>query len=101
MAGKWALPILRELADGPKGHNELLRALHVEHRSLDRALRRLEDARVVSRDVQPTPLRVRYRLTPGARPLLLELSELADVWRDHCRAGEGGRRWPRGGSNAP
>lgn len=84
MAAKWVLPILRELTGGPKGHNELMRAVGVEHKSLDRTLRRLAVAHMVSREVQPTPLRVRYRLTPQAESLLVALGDLAAEWRDLC-----------------
>jgi DNA-binding HxlR family transcriptional regulator len=81
LSGKGTLAVLHELAGGPKRHNELARALGVEHKPLDRTLRRLQDARLVLREVHPVRLQVRYRLAPEARPVLSMLDELARAWR--------------------
>lgn len=81
LSGKGTLAVLHELADGPRRHNELARALGVEHKTLDRTLRRLQDARLVLREVHPVRLQVRYRLAPEAGPVLGRLAELARAWR--------------------
>lgn len=84
---KGTLPILEELVDGPKRHNELARGLGIDHKSLDRTLRRLQAARLVVREVQPVPLRVTYRLAPEAEPLLPALNDLGRAWHTLRRRG--------------
>ncbi|MQA84604.1 MAG: ArsR family transcriptional regulator [Streptosporangiales bacterium] len=82
ISGKWVLVVLVELAKGPKRHNELARETGLEQKPLDRALRRLEEAGLVARNVSTTesPPRVRYRLTSQAEELLGPLGELAGWW---------------------
>ncbi len=82
IALKWVLPVLRELTQGPKGHNELMRELNVEHKPLIRTLRRLEAAQLVAREIQPTPLRVHYHLTPQSDSLLEALEVLSAAGRE-------------------
>lgn len=78
---KGSLEVIDELMDGPKRHNELARVLGIDHKPLDRTLRRLQTAGLVVREVQPDPLRVSYRLAPEAKRLLPALNELAKAWR--------------------
>lgn len=83
LARKWVIAVLAELADGPKRHNELARAIGAEHRPLDRALAQLQNADLIERevDVARQPLRVQYRLTPRAVAVRRPLAELADWWQ--------------------
>src|SRR4051812_46386020 len=83
IASKWALPVVAQLSTGPKRHNELCRALDVDHKQLGRALGRLQDAQLVSRktDVTGQPVQVWYQLTRCGRelvPLLLALGTWSD-----------------------
>lgn len=84
LSSKWILAVVAELALEPKGHNDLARATGVlDHKSLDRALRRLETAGLVHRTVRNPPHsspRVSYRLTDKAYALLPLLQELASWW---------------------
>lgn len=84
LARKWVIPVLVKLADGPKRHNELARAIGAEHRPLDRVLAQLLSAGLIEREVEVArqPLRVRYRLTPHAAAVRPPLAELGNWWRD-------------------
>jgi DNA-binding HxlR family transcriptional regulator len=96
LSGKGTLPVLIELACGARRHNELARVLDVDHKTLDKTLRRLQEARLVIREVTPAPLRVDYRLAPHARTVLLAIDDLATVWKSITHAGPDGpaRRRP-------
>jgi DNA-binding HxlR family transcriptional regulator len=100
---KGTLEVIDELMDGPKRHNELARVLGIDHKPLDRTLRRLQAARLVVREVQPVPLRVSYRLAPEAKRLLPALNELAKAWRalDRCHPASDGRPAPKGTRRTP
>lgn len=100
---KGTLEVIDKLVDGPKRHNELARVLGIDHKPLDRTLRRLQAARLVVREVQPVPLRVSYRLAPEARPLLPALNALARAWHGlgPCRSVGDGRPGPNGNGRTP
>ncbi|MEE6261918.1 winged helix-turn-helix transcriptional regulator [Plantactinospora sonchi] len=100
---KGTLEVIDKLVDGPKRHNELARVLGIDHKPLDRTLRRLQAARLVVREVQPVPLRVSYRLAPEAIPLLPVLNALATAWHalGRCRSAGEGRPRPNGNGHAP
>jgi DNA-binding HxlR family transcriptional regulator len=93
---KGVLPVLEELTCGVRRHNELARAVKVDHKTLDKTLRRLQDAHLVVREVHPVPLRVNYRLTAHAKGVLHAVAGLATVWRSvPCvRPETGERRYP-------
>src|SRR4051812_40846623 len=76
IASKWTLSVMAELSGGPKRHNELSRALNVDHKQLGRVLRRLQQARVVCRETDAARTPCRYRLTRSGRDLLPLLTEL-------------------------
>jgi DNA-binding HxlR family transcriptional regulator len=96
LSPKWVLPVLTELADGAKGHNELARAVGTVHRQLDRVLDRLVEAGLVERivDVSRQPLRVRYALSAGGHAAQEPLDELARWWRKYVEPGPGTNQSP-------
>jgi DNA-binding HxlR family transcriptional regulator len=69
---KWSVLLLVLLAEGPRGFNELDRAVHdLSRRILVRALRQLERDGLVRRDVRPgRVVRVEYATTDLGRSLL-------------------------------
>jgi DNA-binding HxlR family transcriptional regulator len=85
LSGKWVLAVVAELADEPRGHNDLARATGVlDHKPLDRALHRLERAGLVDRtvyDPHHSAPRVHYSLTDKGRSLLPLIQVLASWWR--------------------
>ena len=94
LSSKGVLSVLEELACGAKRHNELARAVKVDHKTLDKTLRRLQDAQLVVREVHPVPLRVNYRLTAHANGVMHAVAGLATVWRTCGRSEAGDRRYP-------
>ena len=84
LSAKWTLAVVAELASAPKGHNDLARATGVlDHKSLDRALHRLESAGLVDRavrDPERSAPRVIYQLTERAYSLLPLICKLASWW---------------------
>lgn len=102
LSGKGALPVLAELACGARRHNELARAVKVDHKTLDKTLRRLQEAKLVVREVHPAPLRVNYRLTAHAGGVLLAVADLAAVWQTvTCVRPETGNRRYQGPALRP
>lgn len=84
---KWAAQVLGALADGPRRHNELLRAVdHGIHPTvLDGTLRHLEQAGLVWREASTdTPPATWYTLTDLARSLMDQIAALAR-WADDNR----------------
>jgi DNA-binding HxlR family transcriptional regulator len=84
---KWAVQILGALADGPRRHNELLRAVdHGIHPTvLDGTLRHLEHAGLLRREASTgSPPATWYQLTDLARSLLEQIAGLAR-WSDDNR----------------
>lgn len=65
LGSKWSFHVLRLLADGPRGFNEMKRSLHgVTAKTLSRRLKELRCAGVVDKRVKPTsPPTTSYRLT--------------------------------------
>lgn len=82
LGGKWVIPIIEVLSARPRRHGELRRALGpaVHEKVLTETLRRMEDARLVDREVQPglSPT-VLYGLTELGLSLLEPMRHLA-VW---------------------
>lgn len=84
---KWAVPVLGALADGPRRHNELLRAVGcgIHPTVLDGTLRHLEQAGLVRREASTgTPLASWYQLTDLSRSLMDRIACLAQ-WADEQR----------------
>jgi DNA-binding HxlR family transcriptional regulator len=85
---KWVLYIIRSLLEGPRGFNELARAVGgVNTTTLAARLERLEREGIVTKTIESTmPPRTRYRLTPGGLALQ-EVIEAIDRWaRSHLRS---------------
>jgi DNA-binding HxlR family transcriptional regulator len=117
IASKWTLSVMAELSEGPKRHNELSRALNVDHKQLGRALRRLQQARVVCREADVgtettgtastgaastgsasrTPSV--YRLTPAGEDLVPLLAALG-AWSERSRGPLSGPPWDTGARTA-
>jgi DNA-binding HxlR family transcriptional regulator len=71
VGGRWKVPILFHLADGPKRFSELKRSIEgVRQKMLTQQLREMERDGVVSRKIfAQIPPRVEYSLTPMGRSL--------------------------------
>ena len=84
---KWVLHIVRALLDGPRGFNELSRAVGgVNTTTLAARLERLEREGVVSKTVESTmPPRTRYELTEGGVALQGVIDAIADWARTHLK----------------
>jgi DNA-binding HxlR family transcriptional regulator len=91
LSPRWVLPVLVELADGAKGHNELARAVGAAHRQLDRVLDRLVEAGLVERvvDGRRRPGRVRYGLSASGHAVQEPLDELARWWQKYVGPANG------------
>ncbi|MBV7472662.1 helix-turn-helix transcriptional regulator [Pseudoxanthomonas sp. PXM05] len=87
LAGKWALPILTELARGPVRNNALLRRIDgVSQKVLTQNLRELERSGLIERiDHGTVPPSVEYRLTDLGRSLDRTLVGL-DRWAERHHA---------------
>jgi DNA-binding HxlR family transcriptional regulator len=85
---KWVLHIIRALLEGPRGFNELGRAVGgVNTTTLAARLERLEREGIVTKTIESTmPPRTRYRLSPGG-VALQDVIEAIDRWaRTHLRS---------------
>lgn len=84
VSGKWALPVMNALDRGPRGYNEIIRAVDVDHKTLDRTLCRLQRDSLVARFASPIGAgparRARYRLTPQGRTVLTVINVLGHWW---------------------
>lgn len=87
LAGKWALPILTELARGPVRNNALLRRIDgVSQKVLTQNLRDLEHSGLIARiDHGTVPPSVEYRLTALGHSLDRTLVGL-DRWAERHQA---------------
>lgn len=84
---KWVLHIVRALLDGPRGFNELSRAVGgVNTTTLAARLERLEREGIVSKTVESTmPPRTRYELTEGGVALQAVIDAIGAWARTHLR----------------
>jgi DNA-binding HxlR family transcriptional regulator len=81
----WAIVVIYYLMDGPKGFNELLRAIPgMNSKTLSRTLKSLVSKGLVVREVVSVqPFAVQYRLTPMGEelvPVLNALREWGEKW---------------------
>jgi DNA-binding HxlR family transcriptional regulator len=86
---KWVLHIIRALLEGPRGFNELARAVGgVNSTTLAARLDHLERSGIVTKTVESTmPPRTRYQLTAGGVELQ-SVIEAIDRWaRTHLGVG--------------
>ncbi|MCL4346173.1 MAG: helix-turn-helix transcriptional regulator [Candidatus Thermoplasmatota archaeon] len=66
IGGKWELSVIKNLLDGPRRFNDLLRACYgISSRTLSRILKNLGDNGIVRREIiSIRPVTVVYTLTP-------------------------------------
>lgn len=83
--GKWKLPLILTLQDGPQRFNEIQKTLDgITPRVLSKELKDLEQNEFVKREVFATmPITVTYELTPYSRSLDKVLKELRDWGIQH------------------
>jgi len=76
--GKWKLPLIATLGDGPQRFNEIQRAIgDITPKILSKELKELELNEFVERIIYPTtPVTVVYQLTPYSQTLGKVLEEL-------------------------
>lgn len=91
IGGKWKLPIIIALMDGPQRFRELQRSLvGITPRVLSKELKDLELNAFISRTVyDTTPVTVEYRLMEYSRtlkPVLAALREWGELHRNHIKA---------------
>lgn len=88
--GRWTLPILAALEDGPLRHNDLRREVgdRISEKVFDETLARLADRGVLVREVDSAsnPPAVSYELTPVTASMFGPLSGLAAWTREHRSA---------------
>lgn len=87
ISDKWRIAVLHQLSTGPRRTSQLQKALQeVAPKVLTQTLRGLErDGLVQRRAYASIPLRVDYRLTEIAQPLLAALNELGRWSEAHGR----------------
>ncbi|HVW94803.1 MAG TPA: helix-turn-helix domain-containing protein [Mucilaginibacter sp.] len=85
--GKWKLPLIVALSNGPKRFNEIQRSLDgITPKILSKELRELEINEFVVRKVAPTiPVSVLYELTPYSKTLEKVTEELRAWGMQHRR----------------
>ncbi|HKG07943.1 MAG TPA: helix-turn-helix domain-containing protein [Pedobacter sp.] len=83
--GKWKLPLIIALSDGPMRFNEIQRALEdITPKILSKELKELELNEFVERKVfSTTPVTVTYELTPYSRTLDQVIEELRNWGQLH------------------
>ncbi len=90
VGNEWSLIIIRYLSDHPMGFNDLLRsAENISPRTLSQNLRKLEEKKIIRRDIVSTrPFKVSYKLTEKGMDLTNVLSDLKD-WGSRWITGNG------------
>jgi DNA-binding HxlR family transcriptional regulator len=85
ISGKWTLPLLATLHNGPRRHNDLRRSLASIHpKVFDETLHRMTDQQLLRRNVQEgNPPAVYYELSESARSLMVELGPLLEWANDN------------------
>lgn len=83
LTGRWVLPVLDELAAGPRRHGELKDAIDgISEKMLTQTLRRMQRDGLVARTIRPgAPAHAVYRATTLARSLDAPLTAAA-TWQD-------------------
>ena len=84
IGGEWKLIVIRYLAEGPQGFNELMKTIpDVNSKTLASTLKYLEEKAIIVREVESTrPFRVKYSLTEKGKSLGEALSDLRK-WGEH------------------
>lgn len=99
IGGEWKLIIIRYLADGPQGFNELMKNIpDVNSKTLASTLKYLEEKSIIRREIESTrPFRVKYSLTEKGTSLGGALSDLKK-WGEEWIGNEKPKRNPGHGS---
>ncbi|MEZ2334203.1 winged helix-turn-helix transcriptional regulator [Mucilaginibacter sp. RCC_168] len=94
--GKWKLPLIATLADGPLRFNDIQRALgEITPKILSKELKELELNEFVKRNVfSTTPVTVTYEATPYSQTLGPVLEELQKWGKQHRERIIASRRQP-------
>ena len=88
VGGRWKMPLVWALLDGPLRYGALRRRVGASERVFIRQLRQLEADRVVHREQYPeVPPRVEYSLTERGRALVPVLHQLGEWAVDHLDVG--------------
>lgn len=85
LSGKWKLPLLLVLSEGPQRFKDIQRSLgEITPKVLSKELRELELNEFVTRTVMPTvPVSVTYELTPYSETLDKVIAELRNWGLQH------------------
>ena len=96
LSGKWKLPLIVALSEGPQRFKELQRSLgDITPKILSKELKELELNEFVVRKVFPTtPVTVTYELTPYSRSLEKVIEELKNWGIQHRQRISDGMRKP-------
>jgi DNA-binding HxlR family transcriptional regulator len=94
IGGEWKLIVIRYLADGPMGFNELMKTIpDVNSKTLASTLKYLEEREIINREVESTrPFRVKYSLTEKGISLggaLSDLRKWGEQWIGKTKPGKG------------
>jgi len=94
--GKWKLPLIATLADGPLRFNDIQRALvDITPKILSKELKELELNEFVKRNIFPTnPVTVTYEATPYSQTLGPVLEALQKWGKQHRERITASRRQP-------
>lgn len=93
IGGEWRLIIIRYLAEGPQGFNELMKNIpEVNSKTLASTLKYLEQHSIINREVESTrPFRVKYSLSEKGISLKEALADLKK-WGEEWVPSSGKRR---------
>ncbi len=85
IGGEWKLIVIRYLAEGKQGFNELMKTIpDVNSKTLAATLKYLEEKNIISREVESTrPFRVKYSLTEKGISLgeaITDLKKWGEQW---------------------
>lgn len=86
IGGKWKIPVIWSLKEGPLRYGELMRSLpKVTHKMLTQQLRELEADEIISRKVfHEVPPKVEYNLTLLGKSIV-PVIEMLNEWGDEYR----------------
>ncbi|MCL4337826.1 MAG: helix-turn-helix transcriptional regulator [Candidatus Thermoplasmatota archaeon] len=85
IGGEWKLIVIRYLAEGKQGFNELMKTIpDVNSKTLAATLKYLEEKNIINREVESTrPFRVKYSLTEKGISLgeaITDLKKWGEQW---------------------
>lgn len=85
ISGKWIIPVVAALADGPRTHTDLHRTigLGISAKVLAETLNRMQQTGLLTRQPGPATATRPYALTPAGQTLLSPLEAIATWHRHH------------------